>query len=606
VNGRSLERKTEFLVRTGLSIGAAALLALCSTRPAEGHQHTAPWLTESSLDRGLYVEVRHPRVIRRPRSFDVTLLVNNLQGNERSEVREVRYSLPGAFDEVAHPRRHLLSSKRRPYRRYKTILEELRRAGDRRDGASVERLGNESRSLLLDITAGTFRDTETVDAHVIPEVGSVMTLAVELDVVEDGELRTIRRDVAIPVQPLLPDGADGSWFAGDQHLHTAYSLDAYFLDGTHENVTQFAAAAQAIGLDWIILTDHSNVDFLVWYRPFLFAFGEAMAKAYRNRNDYLVLQGQEMGLGRPGRFGEPAHLLAYPRDRDSTGYIANPCTRFLFGHANCESEQVILDRINGSGGMGFIAHPFGAGPFFYAPWDRENGAVGFAGLEIFSNSSGLLGDEDMKAISWWYELLNEIPPPEGGRLASRADYPTRFPVGIGNSDAHQPARIGNAFTYARLPEVARGAGMVPRQELMGAFVEGRLVVSNGPLAYAEIEGAGTGEVAAVSPGENEITLTLETTPELGPVSDYEMAVLVNGARRRLVPPDGAAGFLRTIVVEETFSPPDKFVTVAARRIRCDGCAPNELAFVSLSNPIWLELRTPHAAAPEPSRTRRRR
>jgi len=50
-------------------------------------------------------------------------------------------------------------------------------------------------------------------------------------------------------------------FAGDQHVHTTYSIDAALLDGTTENVADYAAAADAGGLDWIITTDHSNVEF---------------------------------------------------------------------------------------------------------------------------------------------------------------------------------------------------------------------------------------------------------------------------------------------------------------------------------------------------------
>lgn len=603
MNERSLKRKIRCRRWAGVAV-SAAVLALTSAEPGYGHEHTAPWLDESTLDHGLYLEVRHPRVIRNPRSFDVSVLATNLLGAGELMVREVRYSLPGAFDEVAHPRRHRLSSKRDAYRRYKNLLEQMESAGERRDRASVERLRHESRSRLLEITAGAFRDRQRVDAGFIPQVERVMNLAVEVEVLEPGGLRTIRRDVAIPVQPPLPDGTDGSWFAGDQHLHTAYSIDAFFLEGTHENVREFADTARTIGLDWIIITDHTNLDFLVWYQPYLFRFGEFMARSYRERNDYLVLQGQEMGVASAGTFGEAAHLLVYPHTLDSTGFLVNPCPKFPFKHASCEPEQVILDRVNVNGGIGFIAHPFDFVPFFFAPWDRESGAVGWAGIEILNSDLGLVRDPDVQAIAWWHQLLNEIPAPLGGRLADRPDYPTRFPVGMGNSDAHQPARIGKTFSYARMPGVVRGAGMVPREDLMSAFLEGRLVASNGPLAYGEIHGAGTGGVAAVSTGPTPITLTLETTPEFGPVSDYVLRILVNGSLRRIVPPNGASGFQRTVVVEETFSPPDKFVTIAAERFQCDGCVEEELGFVSLANPIWLEISTSGATAPAASRSGR--
>jgi hypothetical protein len=567
----------------------ALFLAVCGAQAAYGHQRTAPWLDESSLDQGLYVDVRHPRVIRNPRSFEVSVLVNNLLGNERVAVRAVRYSLPGRVDEVARARSHALPSKRTAYRRYKTNLRQMERAEQRKDVAGVERLRKESHSLLLEMTKDTFRDRQLVDPASIPGVGSVMKLTVEVDVARRRGVRTISRTVDIPVEPLLPSGPDGSWFAGDQHLHTNYSIDAFFLEGTSEGVTEYASTAQALGLDWIIITDHTNVNFLIWYQPYLFGWGETMAQAYRNQNNYLVLQGEEMGVGDHGPLGAPAHLLVYPRAADSTGFLANPCTGFL-GALGCEPEQVVLDRVNQNGGIGFIAHPFDSNPIF-APWNQNSGADGWAGIEIFNADVGPLLLQDGQAIEWWNQELNEIPAPQGGELATRPDFPTRFPVGIGNSDAHTPTRIGNTFSYARLPGVSQGS-MVPREALMNAFVDGAVVASNGPLAYAEIAGASTGEVAAVGPGPTPVTLALETTPEFGPVSDYVLGIFVNGTLRRVIQPDGTPGFQRTVVVNEVFSPGDKFVTVASDRFQCNGCPANDLRFVSLSNPIWLEFPAP--------------
>ena len=514
-------------------------------------------------------------------------------------VREVRYALPGAFDKIVHPRGHALSSKRNAYRRYKRILQELHDAGERRDRAAVTRLRNESRWRLLDMALGALRDRQRVDASFIPSLGSTMSLTVEIDVVEAGRLRTIRRDIQIPVQPRLPTGPDDSWFAGDQHLHTAYSIDAFFLEGTQETVTGYAEAAQAIGLDWIIITDHTNLNFLVWYTPSLFESGETMAQTYRDQNGYLVLQGQEMGIGSPGLFGAAAHMLVYPRTVDSTGFLANPCSGLIFGHVNCEPEQVILDRINDNGGIGFIAHPFDSTLLFYAPWNRNSDAVGWAGVEVLNSAAGVIDDKDFQAIAWWYELLNEIPAPQGGQLAERPDFPTRFPVGIGNSDAHQPARIGNLFSYTRLPEVVRGAGILPRDELMSAFVEGHVVASNGPLVFGEMNGAGTGEVAVVPPGQNALTVTFQTTPEFGPVSDYILVVVVDGSLREWVVLNGTPGFETSVEIDMTLAAPDKFVTVAALSFACVGCEQNEISFVALANPIWLELSAPAPAAPTP-------
>jgi hypothetical protein len=574
-----------FWVRT---VGLTALVV--SAAPSvSGHQQTAPWLDEASLDRGLYVEVRHPRVIRNPGPFDVSVVMNNLLAAGDVRVEEVRYVSAAASEVAVHPRRHALASKRSAYERYRAIQHQLEQAAAKRDRASVERLGRRGRSHLLDIAAGTFRDRHRIAASLIPEVGATLDVSVEIDIHQDGRPRTLHRSVEIPVQPPLPAGVDGSWFSGDQHLHTAFSIDAYFLEGTAELVTDYAMTAQMIGLDWIVITDHSNVGFLLWYEPWMFSLGELMAKSVRQNHDYLVLQGQEMGIGALGAFGEPAHMLAYPFRADSTGFLPNPCPGLIFNHVNCEAEQVIIDRIADSGGLGFIAHPFSAGLLSFAAWDTEGDAVGWAGTEIFNSSTAVFGPEDQQSVDWWHELLNEIEPPRDGQLVERPDFPTRFPVGLGNSDAHQPGRIGSTFTYARLPGVRREKGMLAREDVMNAFVNGRLVASSGPLVFAEIGGAGTGEVALLSPCHNHLAVTLQTTPEFGPVGDYTITVLVDGTRRAVVPPSGSPEYQTTILLEDHLSPPDKFVTVRTERSNCPGCAEGWIAFQAIANPIWLEF-----------------
>ena len=238
--------------------GTVTLFIVGAIAPVYGHQHTAPWLLESELDNGLFVEVRHPRVIRSPRPFDVSVVVNNLLAEGEVVVTGVRYDLPGAFDTVRHRRRHVLAEKRADYQRYKRIQRELRGATQRRDRRAVRRLRAESRSRLARIASGVFRDRQTVEASYIPEVGSRLEISVEVDVVERGVPRTLRRRIEILVHPPLPAGSDGSWFSGDQHLHTAFSIDAFF-DGTTELIADYAATAQTVGLDWIVVTDHNNV-----------------------------------------------------------------------------------------------------------------------------------------------------------------------------------------------------------------------------------------------------------------------------------------------------------------------------------------------------------
>ena len=171
-------------LRAFVLAAAATLFIAGAVVPVYGHQHTAPWLSESDLDRGLFVEVRHPRVIRTPGPFDVSVLVNNLLADGEVVVTGVRYDVPGAFDTTRHRRRRVLASNRSDYQRYKRIQRELDGAMERRDSRTLRRLRVESRSRLARIAAGTFRDRRNVEASYIPAVGSSVDISVEVDVLE--------------------------------------------------------------------------------------------------------------------------------------------------------------------------------------------------------------------------------------------------------------------------------------------------------------------------------------------------------------------------------------------------------------------------------------
>ena len=80
---------------------------------------------------------------------------------------------------------------------------------------------------------------------------------------------------------------------------------------------------------------------------------------------------------------------------------------------------------------------------------------------------------------------------------------------------------------------------------------------------------------------NELAVTLQTTPEFGPVGDYSITILVNGEVRAVVPLTGIPGFETTVVLADLLAPPDKFVTV---RAQCGACSGEAIA-----NPVWLEF-----------------
>ena len=236
---------------------------------------------------------------------------------------------------------------------------------------------------------------------------------------------------------------------------------------------------------------------------------------------------------------------------------------------------MIIDRVSNAGGFGFIAHPFASGSLAFAPWKFDIGATGWSGLEIWSDTNGQIKETDDQAVAKWHNLLNEILGPQQGQLSDRPGFPNAFPVGLGNSDAHQPGLIGATFTYAWMPDVSRA-------NVTGALSAGHCVASNGPLLFGELNGAGIGDVALLLNGDNDLNLTLTTTAEFGPVGDYSLTVFVNGVTRATVPPTGDPGYSMGVQLGGlNLDAPDKFVTLRADST--DGL------FHAITNPLWLQF-----------------
>ncbi len=608
--GWSLNNKSLF---ASLSVGGllSALAVFVCVPTAVGHGHLPSWLDVASHDRGRHIAVYHTRVIRNRGPVNIRVSVRNVAGVADVVVSEIRYKSPPLGLAETHRFGAFLPTRRVQFELYKKALAGLEESADREDDDAVERLTRQCRDLLGVMGVEGVSDRFLVPAdRVLGHVGSHVSITVEVDLIENGVHRVIERQVRIPIQPLLPDGAGpatsfrydvlgetllprqapydvkavgggATWLAGDQHLHTVHSLDALALDGTEEDVADYAAVGELVGLNWIITTDHSNVHTewfgTPYYTPEQFAAGAAQAAIYSAVNPLLALYSQEMGAGQDGFLNLPSHYLAYPFSSDSTGYMDNPSSGVLFELANCEPEQVIIDRVAAAGGFGFIAHPFESFGLTFATWDFDNGATGWSGLEIWSDADGQIQPNDDEAYVKWHELLNEIAAPVEGVLAERPGFPNAFPVGIGNSDAHEPRFIGATFTYARATELSRAA-------VTEALMMGRCVASNGPLLIAMINGAPIGEVGFLLDSDNDLELTLATSPEFGQTGLYQIRVLVNGVVRFTIPPTGVSGFsLNLLLGGMNLSPPDRFVTLRADS--ADG------TYHALTNPIWLQFTT---------------
>ncbi len=555
------------------------------TCSAWAHEHSTPWIDSDNLEQGLYVSVSPPWTVRKDEDFPISIQIRNINSEHDILVSEIR--LLGDTPQRVTPKKALHAQG--------DLLQEVQNAKSffENDGSVKEQKN------FIDLVAKLGREVCTT-AWIVPSDCEI--IEVEIDVLENKNMRTVRKSVLVNKQPPLPRGGNADvafvvdetctqtivsprntstqyWFAGDQHIHTSFSVDAVILDGTEQEPYEYSQYAEAIGLDWAIFTDHSNITYSEvwgdrdWYVESQFNWGQSECEQYRNDHDRLAIYSQEMGLGQQGVWDLASHMLCLPLDHDLPGMLSNPSDGLVYGHANCESEQTIINRINNAGAFGFIAHPYDWAYLTFYEWDWGNGTNGWAGMELICSAEGTYDDEDWSTWYKWHELLNGIGTPTNGQLPSRSGWPNRFPVGIGNSDAHEPGNVGRAWTYVAMENVTRS-------NLKEGIIGGHCIASNGPLAWVTVNNAFTGEVAVLPNGwDTNVVVSIRTNESMGYAGEYGAEVLVNGEVRRTIEPSGLPYYGLDIYVNDlNLGPGDKFVTL---RVSKGG-------LVCLPNPVWLQ------------------
>ncbi|MCP4122625.1 MAG: T9SS type A sorting domain-containing protein [Bacteroidetes bacterium] len=160
-------------------------------------------------------------------------------------------------------------------------------------------------------------------------------------------LRVFRNALSLPTLP--------SFYRGDTHLHTYYSRSILEYGNP---LTATKIAANAVGLDWIIVTDHTS-DFDNW--PY-----QNIADAYQRLGDEVntlnaedetlrYIRGQEVSLMNSQH--QLVHFLAYP------GYETPRDLPYLGdGGGDLQMTNVsafnVLKRLSFVNGFAYSAHPF--------------------------------------------------------------------------------------------------------------------------------------------------------------------------------------------------------------------------------------------------------
>ena len=195
---------------------------------------------------------------------------------------------------------------------------------------------------------------------------------------------------------------------GNMHMHTPYSDGAKW----HAEIADEAIAA---GLDFIIVTDHN-----VWV--------DGLEGYYENElGRVLLLVGEEVHDMR--RDPQANHFLVYGAERELSPFAKDP--------------QELINKTAGSGGYGFLAHPFdpaapsiGEDSLGWLNWDID----GYAGLEIWnymSNFKGLLGNR-RQTLTAAFKPEKAIVGPQAKTLQK---WDEQLAAGnkvaaVGSSDAH--------------------------------------------------------------------------------------------------------------------------------------------------------------------------
>ncbi len=192
------------------------------------------------------------------------------------------------------------------------------------------------------------------------------------------------------------------------HIHTHYSDG----EGSHEDIAQAALLA---GIDVVFITDHNVL--------------VQGAEGYRQNDErrVLLLVGEEIH----DRSLNPAHnhLLVLGANRELS----------QFG----ENTQRLIDQIQRSGGLSFIAHPFDQPldmihetAITWENWDVR----GYTGIELWNGYSELKevihGWPDALFYVWFPKFVPKGPQPATLTLWDKLLSQGRKVVAVGGSDAH--------------------------------------------------------------------------------------------------------------------------------------------------------------------------
>jgi 4-amino-4-deoxy-L-arabinose transferase-like glycosyltransferase len=401
--------------------------------------------------------------------------------------------------------------------------------------------------------------------------GSTIKLKVQIYYKDDffnyTETRYLRVHVATAAYP-WPAG----WYGGDMHCHTMYT------NNTAESgapVPALVRAAGAIGLSWIVLTDHScdldetgdgSFSYATTHWEYTIQDQTGINAYYRVNGsigptwDVLgaevalwssaslrLARGVEMNLASidPASSGKTLHCVVV-----NDAYISSPLSGGLGERPVTPSLPAGLAAIAGSG-FAYAAHPasdlsaewggldWGVNG---ALWGDENldtalGYDAFRGLETFNTRAALYSTDEANP---WGDFDAGVEPPDPypnellrGVLLWDADLaaglsPLRKSFLVGGSDAHGDFNystylslnsyatdnaLGKAQTVAFVP--GQPPGVPATSDILAAVRAGRCIATDGPFLEIGVDGNGDGDFTDPGDlmiGDDGTAVSVESTP----------------------------------------------------------------------------------------------
>jgi hypothetical protein len=293
-------------------------------------------------------------------------------------------------------------------------------------------------------------------------------------------LRVLSGDYPLP-DPVSIDGQPAVWLSGDAHVHTSFTRDQIEFGPPVEAIAQMAEAS---GLDWCALTDHSydlddreddytrNDPTLPRWNGFLREVDECRAR----HPGVTLIAGEEVSCGNAR--GRNVHLLAYGIREYIPG--SGDSGEWPFRSRPDLSITEVIERVQRQGGLAVASHPGEYPPIHERllirrdQWrDEDVSRDGLSALQVWN---GRRGEDFLRGMEMWVSLL----------LSGR-----RIPI-IGGNDSH------GAFGRSRhihLPwlSIGEGTGYLfgnvrtvvaaksrAVEDILASIAAGRCYVTDGP------------------------------------------------------------------------------------------------------------------------------